>query len=64
MTATDETMDTPQDSAAETEQLDTSDLEAVVGGNDPPPVIRADEGDALLEGQASSDGSAPNPGSG
>ena len=37
MAAADETMDTPQDSIAETEQLDTSDLEAVVGGNDPEP---------------------------
>jgi hypothetical protein len=32
-----ETMDTPQDPTAETGRLDTSDLEAVVGGNEPDP---------------------------
>ena len=37
MAPANETMDTPQDSVAETGQLDTSDLEEVVGGNDPEP---------------------------
>lgn len=32
-----DTMDVPQDPSAETGQLDASDLEAVVGGNDPEP---------------------------
>jgi hypothetical protein len=34
-----DTMDVPQDPSAETGQLDASDLEEVVGGNDPEPPV-------------------------
>ena len=39
MATENETMDTQQEPTAETEQLSASDLEAVVGGNDPDPPI-------------------------
>ena len=44
MATANDTMDTPQDLIAETEQLDTSDLEEVVGGNDPAPPPVTDSG--------------------
>ena len=44
MTVANDTMDTPQDPVAETGQLDTSDLEEVVGGNDPAPEGPVDVG--------------------